>query len=173
MNNGNGRSTQAIILAAVVGLVVGCTGGENASPSTSPRPTEGRHGAFAYRVLWNETSKTIGGDQKLEAQGIYVNGEFQVANIGKSPQKYVADYQRLVDRQGCEYSPDIRAMTLAWGDYFRNEVDINPGNTFPDELAFDVPAVTRMNDYVITLHDAPHSAGVTVALKNCPSERCE
>ena len=74
-------------------------------------------------------------------------------------------WERLRRRIPAAEHPDIRGMRLAWEELFRNGIDINPGNKFPNEVAFDIPAGTQSSDYVISLHDSPYSPGVTVALK--------
>ena len=91
----------------------------------------------------------------------------QVENVGRSPQTYSADYQRLVDSEGREFSPDMRAMTTEGYDT-QNRIAINPGNAALSVLTFDVPNGTQPNQYVLLLHASPYSPGVTLSIPPPP-----
>ena len=191
MNNGNGPSVTATVLAVVVGLVVGCSSSNSPSPSTSqvrgssttpfpappvvPAPPpqtpvaappvgigqEVVDGTFAFTVDSVDAAKEI----ELPAQGIFVVVMMRVKNIGTSQQLYSADHQRLLDSEGREYSPDLRLMAMASVPVQVVHVDINPVNSAAVVLYFDVPEGTVPSQYVLLLHGSRDSPGVTVNLK--------
>ncbi len=104
---------------------------------------------------------------EVRPQGIFVVVSVQVENVGRSPQTYSADYQRLVDSEGREFSPDMRAMTTE--DYdTADRIAINPGNAALSVLTFDVPNGTQPNQYVLLLHASPYSPGVTLSIPPPP-----
>jgi hypothetical protein len=178
---------EAIVLAALVGLVAGC-GSNNPSPSTNqvtgtsttsvaapprttvaPPPPVGMNeevvdGTFAFKVTAVTTEPTWEGES-LPPQGIYVYVIMHVTNIGKTSQTYHADYQRLVDGEEREYSPAISAMKSHLVPSATTPIDINPGNSPVAALFFDVPKGTQPSQYVLLLRASPDSSGVTVALK--------
>lgn len=77
-----------------------------------------------------------------------------VRNISATPQTFTAADQKLVDNAGREYSADLAAS-------LGGLVDVNPGNSAPAILMFDVPAGTQPRQYVIVLHAAPDTAGLS------------
>jgi hypothetical protein len=142
------------------------------APPSAPTPAsppvkvgeKGIDGTFAFTVKGSRTDEVVDWDEPdaVNAQGIFVFVTMQIENIGSSSQTYSADYQRLVDSQGREFSPDMRAMTVE--DVKQNRIDINPGNTASAGLIFDVPSGTQPNQYVLRLHGSPYSDGVTLSI---------
>jgi hypothetical protein len=174
-------------MAAVVALVGGCTSNSTSTGTTpgtgqtstaaAPSPTttqttvaapspvpvneEARDGAFGFTVgivATDDSAFGINIDDEIHPQGVFVLVAMYVENIGGSEQTYSADYQRLLDSKGRLFSPDLRARP----EY--TEVDINPGNSTPAYLYFDVPHGTTPSQYVLLLHASPDSPGVTVRL---------
>ena len=122
-------------------------------------------GAFAFTVESSDEDDVVNFDETdaVYPQGAFVLVTIQVKNIGRSAQTYSADYQRLVDAEGREFSPDRRAMWT--GAYIKQtRVDINPGNSTSVGLVFDVPKGTKPNQYVLSLRDSLESPGVELSI---------
>jgi Domain of unknown function (DUF4352) len=146
------------------------------APSSAPPPVEvgqkGIESTFAYTVKSSDTDDVVEFDESdaVYSQGIFVFVTMQVENIGRSAQTYSADYQRLVDSEGRQFSPDMRAMTTK--NYVKQtRIDINPGNTAGAQLVFDVPKGTQPNQYVLLLHDSLDSHGVALLIPPQPPPR--
>ena len=129
------------------------------SPSVAPLPVavgqKAIDGTFAFTVKDSSTDNVVDFDEPdaVSPQGIFVVVNMQIENIGRTSQTYAAEYQRLVDDKGREFSPDTRAMTTQY--YVKQtRIDINPGNTASAALVFDVPGGTQPNQYVLLLHDS-------------------
>jgi hypothetical protein len=141
----------------------------SSAPTVAPPPVEvGQKGidrTFAFAVKDSYTDDVVDFDEpdQVNAQGIFVFVAMLVENIGTSSQTYSPDYQRLVDSEGREYSPDMRALATR-KDSKGTRIDINPGNTAPAVLVFDVPKGTQPNQYVLLLHDSLDSHGVALAI---------
>jgi hypothetical protein len=169
-----------IAIPVVIALVGACTDGSTPTGPTStvgqttttavaPAPTttqtivtppppvavneEARDGTFGFAVSFVDTvDKGVVGVQGVVAVVIMM----WVKNIGRSQQRYFADYQRLLDSEGRLFSPDINPKQA--------QVDINPGISSKVILEFDVPKGTTPSQYVLVLHASPDSPGVTVRL---------
>ena len=144
----------------------------SSSPTVAPTPVavgqEAIDGTFAFTVKSSSTDNVVDWDEndQVNAQGIFVFVNMQVENIGRSSQTYSADYQRLVDSEGREYSPDRRATMQQYAGHV--DIDINPGNTTSAGLVFDVPDGTQPSQYVLLLHGSPDSRGVTLSIPTPP-----
>ncbi len=144
--------------------------------SSAPPPVEvgqkGIDSTFAFTVKGSNTDDVVEFDEPdaVYPQGIFVFVTMQVENIGRSAQTYSADYQRLVDGEGREFSPDMRAMTTRYL-VKQTRIDINPGNTADAQLVFDVPKGTKPNQYVLLLHDSLDSHGVILSIPPLPPPR--
>ena len=101
----------------------------------------------------------------VPAQGLFMYVILDVTNVSNRPQTFVADYQRLVDRNGRIYHPDLRTMSLTAGKYKRRFADLNPGSTARALLLFDVPDGTKETEYRLSLHSSvnPSTASVHLA----------
>jgi hypothetical protein len=182
-----------MVVAVGVALVGGCTG-NSGSPSMSPQPEsthgfttaqsetrpstaampppvvmgqEAIDGTFAFTVTRVVTGKDVHvlGDVYLYAQGTYVFVLMDVKNIGRSSQTYSADYQRLLDSEGRQHSPDMRATKGRYDPSNEGEyVDVNPGNTAGAALIFDVPKGTQPSQYALLLHSSADTRGVIANL---------
>ena len=121
-------------------------------------------GAFAFTVKSSRTDDVVDWDEpgQVNAQGIFVLVDIQVENLGRSSQTYSADYQRLLDSDGRQYSPDRRATTQQYSGHI--DIDINPGNTASAGLVFDVPNGTQPSQYVLLVHGSLASPGVTLSI---------
>jgi Domain of unknown function (DUF4352)/Protein of unknown function (DUF732) len=148
----------------------------SSAPTVAAPPVEvGQKGidrTFAFTVHDSSTDDVVDFDEpdQVNAQGIFVFVTTLVENIGTSAQTYSPDYQRLVDSEGREYSPDMRALATR-KDSKGTRIEINPGNTAPAVLVFDVPNGTQPNQYVLLLHDSLDSRGVTLAIPPPPPPR--
>jgi hypothetical protein len=132
------------------------------APSTPGINQEARDGKFAFTVTGVTTSKTVP-DSRSEpktAQGVYVIVSMTVKNIGDRAQGYYGDNQKLIDRQGRQFSPDSMADIAVNGD--NDGTDVNPGNQIKVSVAFDVPDSTQPTQVV--LHDSAYSGGVKANL---------
>jgi Domain of unknown function (DUF4352)/Protein of unknown function (DUF732) len=144
----------------------------SSSPTVAPTPVavgqKAIDGTLAFTVKSSRTDNVVDWDEpdQVNAQGIFVLVIMQVENIGRSPQAFSADYQRLLDSEGREYSPDMRATTREYAGHIN--IDINPGNTAPAGLVFDVPSGTQPNQYLLLLHASLYSPGVTLAIPPPP-----
>lgn len=129
-------------------------------------------GMLAFTVKGSDTDDVVDFDEPdaVHPQGIFVIVTTQIKNIGRSSWTYSADYQRLVDGEGREFSPDTPAMRT---QYLAKEtrIDINPGNTAAAQLVFDVPQGTQPNQYALLLRDSPDSQGVTLSIPPPPPPR--
>jgi hypothetical protein len=94
------------------------------------------------------------------AQGIYVEVFMDIKNITGTPQTYLAEYQKLQDRTGRQYAPDLAITEGEWSDRNMTRIDINPGNTAVGVLIFDLPAETQPDEYVLLFHASPSSPGI-------------
>ncbi len=120
-------------------------------------------GAFAFTVKSSDTDTIVDWDEpdQVNAQGTFVIVQMQVANIGRSSQRYSADVQRLLDNEGRQYSPDLRAS-----QHFseRSGSDINPGNKAYEGLVFDVPSETQPSQYALLVHGSLDSPGIALSI---------
>jgi hypothetical protein len=130
----------------------------SASPQPSiPAPSAGigqevRDGSFAFTVTQVWPIKQGSLDLLLT-----------VRNLANSAQTYVADYQKLIDADGREFSADIHSMTSAPNPPFAViQRDINPGVELEVGLAFSVP--DDMKPAQLVLHASTSSSGVVVNL---------
>ncbi|BBY05439.1 DUF4352 domain-containing protein [Mycobacterium noviomagense] len=87
-----------------------------------------------------------------------------IENLGISAQTYVADYQKLIDAQGREFSVDLHGLeeASAFNSQAIIQTDINPGVKLKAVLAFSVPDDVKPAHVV--LRESMHSPGVVVNL---------
>jgi hypothetical protein len=103
-------------------------------------------------------------DQYLgkEAQGQFVLVYVTVKNIGKEPQLFSGEAQKLFEATGKEFSADSEAA-ISMGDASNSLYEeINPGNSVKGIVVFDIPKGTDVAS--IELHDSPFSGGTKVSL---------
>lgn len=83
-------------------------------------------GTFAFTVKGSDTDDVVdfGEPDAVYPQGIFVFVNMQIENIGRSPQAFAADYQRLLDSEGREYSPDMRATTRKYAGHISTSISI-------------------------------------------------
>jgi hypothetical protein len=86
--------------------------------------------------------------------------DLTIETLGNSAQTYVADYQKLIDTEGREFSVDINAMTRSTNPLAVVRTDINPGVKLNAGLVFNVPEDTEPAQMV--LHESMYSRGVVV-----------
>jgi hypothetical protein len=121
-------------------------------------------GTFTFAVRLVTTHKKDVLTERI-AQGVFVDLVMYVKNVGRSSQSYSAEYQRLLDSEGREYSPDLSAITQRYGpNGWGIHIDINPGNTATAGLIFDVPEGTQPSQYVLLLRSSLDSRGATANL---------
>jgi hypothetical protein len=117
-------------------------------------------GTFAFIVTQVDTSPTFG---NTRAQGVFAIVSMAVRNVGKQPQMFEWEAQRLKDRTGRGYSASLMVPPL-FGDLV-NSVD--PGLQVSVKLGFDVPPGTKSTQ--IVLHDSLSSHGAPVNVTQPPS----
>jgi Domain of unknown function (DUF4352) len=143
----------------------------SSTPAAAPPPVAvgqtAIDGAFAFTVGRSDTDNIVAWDEpgQVNAQGIFVIVHMQVENVGRSSQTYSADYQRLSDGEGRQFSPDLRASQQLSE---RGGTDINPGNKAYEGLVFDVPDGTQPNQYVLLVHGSLDSHGATLSIPPPP-----
>lgn len=98
---------------------------------------------------------------RVSIEGARVFVYMDVANVGTSPQAFDLEAQRLMDRQGRTYAPnlDVAIKRNDPSNYFT----INPGFYYEVVAPFDVPANTELGS--LTLRDSTSSVGVMVDLR--------
>jgi Domain of unknown function (DUF4352) len=175
------------VLGAIVALVIvlAAIGGNNdknnnssGSTSSAPGPAaaapqsagvgqEVRDGKFAFTVTSVDTSPVAGDTsnqfERVQAQGKFVNVHITVKNTGDRPQTFSASNQKLHIGSNEFSSNDIAAVWTQSAN-----VDINPGNSIPALISFDVPPGTS-SGAVIELHDSAFSGGTKVLLQQSGS----
>jgi Domain of unknown function (DUF4352) len=87
---------------------------------------------------------------------------FTIENLGNSAQTYVADYQKLMDTEGREFSVDMHVMTSSNQARAVVRTDVNPGVKLEAGLDFNVPNDVKPAQMVF--HESMHSRGVVVNL---------
>jgi hypothetical protein len=85
-----------------------------------------------------------------------------VKNLGNSAQTYVAEYQKLIDTEGREFSVRMSTLTSSTNPLAVIQTDINPGVEVNAGLPFNVP--TDIEPAKLVLHESMNSPGVTVNL---------
>jgi Domain of unknown function (DUF4352) len=110
-------------------------------------------GTFAFIVNHVDTSPKFA---NTRAQGVYAIVSMAVRNVGKEPQMFEWEAQRLKDSTGREYSASHMVPPL-FGDLV-NSVD--PGLQVSVKVGFDVPPGTKPTR--IVLHDSLSSRGAQV-----------
>jgi hypothetical protein len=133
-------------------------------PPTIAMGQEAIDGPLAFRVLM-ASPWTVGYEGDPKPQGVLQYIGLEVKNVGTSQHSYGSEYQRLVDTQGREYSPDVDRIERDYAKYrWGPHIDINPSNTATTVLFFDVPEGTQPSNYVLLLRSSPDSHGVTASL---------
>lgn len=122
-----------------------------------------RDGKFEFTVTKVDCSRSELGDEftKERAQGKFCVVTTKVKNIGTEAQPLSASDQYAYDSAGKRYSASDDLMIIVNADSPIYE-GINPGNTLPAQVVFDVPKNVKLTK--IELHDSPFSGGVTVEL---------
>ena len=122
--------------------------------------------AFTVESTFTHDGAIFGGvGVDIVPQGTYVEVIGDVENIGRTSQTYRADYQRLVDGVGRQFSPDIPAIKASLTPNGPGPLAINPGNRPIVSLIFDVPKNTQASQYVLVLHASENSPGAAIPLK--------
>ncbi|MFG2293047.1 DUF4352 domain-containing protein [Streptomyces sp. NPDC048603] len=121
-----------------------------------------RDGKFEFTVTRLRPGvSNIGGQYGRDAQGQFFLVHMTVRNIGDRAQTFDGSDQKLIDRNGSEYSADTAAaLYLDKSESFLNR--INPGNTVDGIVVFDVPRTA--SPVRIELHDSLFSGGTTIDL---------
>jgi hypothetical protein len=173
------REIAAVLIAVAALAVAGCSADTpvnitltNAPPQTgqtipAPLPTVSMgQTAIDETVTFTDIDVLIEHrtSTPAEPEGVYVTVVMDVRNTGTVPQRYVAEDQRLLDGHGRVFSPDVPAMLRKGSPDPVTAIDVNPGNTAPAFLSFDVPDGMQASDYLLELHSAPHSRGVAIRL---------
>jgi hypothetical protein len=133
------------------------------TPTAAPAGSSVRDGKFEFRVT-NMTRAATAGNPDNEFEIVKAQGEFiivtmSVKNIGKEPQSYFADNQKLIDSSGRQYGASSEADT--WENQSIGG-DINPGNSIQVKAAFDVPRGTAPTE--LEVHDSMFSGGAKIDL---------
>lgn len=131
----------------------------------APAGSAVRDGKFEFVVTAVDAPvKTVGDNPYLQktAQGEYILVHINVTNISDQPQTYFADNQKLIDSQGRTFNNDSMAAINVNPETSIGS-PINPGNTLPVTIAFDVPPGTV--PAALELHDSMFSGGVKVSLQ--------
>jgi len=167
-----------IIILAIIGSVAG--GGSNSGTNTASndqKTSDGsktaatakigqavRDGKFEFTVTdFKCGAKTVGTNEftREEAQGEFCIMSVTVKNIGDESQTFASSDQKVLNKNGQEYSSDTSAeLAVQTSDVWLNE--INPGNTAKGKLVFDVPKNSDITTAV--LHDSAFSDGIKVNL---------
>lgn len=169
----------AVFVAIIAIAAIGGNDSKNANTSSSgssgssPAPAaasvgqEVRDGKFAFTVTSVDTSD-IAGDpsnqfERVQAQGKFINVQMTVVNTGDRPQTFSASDQKLI-AGGKQFGPNNEAAlwTHSWN------VEINPGNSIPAVISFDVPPGSAATGGVLELHDSALSGGAKVNLPGKP-----
>jgi hypothetical protein len=133
-------------------------------PTTTGIGTPARDGKFEFTVNGLECGETRVGDEIFseEAQGHFCLLNVRVQNIGNERQFLAADAQKLLDKQGTQYSPSTSATFALDPEGNTIFEDINPGNAVEGVIVFDVPQSAQITR--AELHDSVFSGGVVVNL---------
>lgn len=141
--------------------------GKAVKPKPVPKPvgfgTKVRDGKFEFVVKSITRKQKIGSEYlNQKAQGKFLLVEIKVTNIGDEAQSFLGSNQKLIDKDGREFSSDdTTAMYLDESNSFIEE--INPGNSLTGVVVFDVPKDVEAAK--IELHDSAFSGGKTVNLR--------
>ncbi|MFI7353616.1 DUF4352 domain-containing protein [Streptomyces avidinii] len=171
-----------VLLAVTAGLVVlgiaGSFAGKESAAPPPPAPTKAeavtdsgrlpgvgepvRDGKFEFTVTRLQPGVgNIGGAYGQDAQGQFLLVHMTVKNIGDRAQTFDGADQKLIDRNGSEYSADTAAaLYLDGSESFLQQ--INPGNVVDGIVVFDVPKGAE--PVRMELHDSMFSGGTTVDL---------
>ena len=131
------------------------------SSGGSPHPDGGlnqqvRDGKFEFVVSDVSVATHWYGDPKPRGQ--WVIATMTVRNIGKEPQSFFVQNQKLLDAAGNEYAADSMAAMSMNQDSMA--LDLGPGFTITVKVPFDVPPGTAPDK--VELHDSAFSGGATV-----------
>lgn len=128
------------------------------SPTPVPLGVLARDGTFTFVVTKVETGVPAVGGRAAKGQFVIVTVD--ITNTGGAAMRYLADKQKLVDTEGMQSNHDVGAeAAIASQDVV---LEINPGNTLPVTIVFDIP-VDADPDY-LELHADDSSRGVKAAL---------
>ena len=156
------RKVAAVLMTSVVALIAApLAGADDIIVRVNQR---GVDGALAFTI---ESTITYvdGVTFDIVPQGTYIQVVGDVENIGMTSQTYRADYQRLVDGAGRQFSPDIPAIRASLMLNGPGPLAINPGNRPIVGLLFDVPKNTQASQYVLVFHASENSPGAAIPLK--------
>lgn len=173
------KKKRFILLAAIVIIVIfviasNSGGGSSSSSSSGGGASSGtktvglnqpvNDGKFQFIVRSVDCSKkTIGNDPvTTTANGVFCIVSMDVKNVGDQAQTLDASSQYGYDAQGKKYSSDLKSemyLPNQGGALFNQ---LNPGSSVSGQVAFDVPAGTKLTK--LELHDSMFSGGVDVNL---------
>jgi hypothetical protein len=186
-----GGALAVIATAGLVSLLGSCTSSSNGGdkPSgdrtSSPNPSMSRaavppqpartsptpgtqDGIFLFRDVNASLNFGSGRDPSHHLtwpqQGMWLMVSMYVKNIGNGPATYYAAYQRLIDKDGREFSADAYAMRVYSDRDYAVRALINPGEEAPVALLFDVPKTTQPMQMV--LHELMPSPGLAFSFSN-------
>ncbi|GAA2534084.1 hypothetical protein GCM10009860_12850 [Microbacterium mitrae] len=122
-------------------------------------------GEFEFTVTGSaELGATIGEEPLSHtAQGVFLQVDLSVKNIGNKSETFFDSYVTLVDVEGKQYDADSMASiyldsAATWA------LGINPGNTMAGPVVFDVPAGT-VAEFLMVKDNMFADDGELIALK--------
>jgi len=121
-----------------------------------------RDGKFEFRVTrFGCGARTLGsGPRAPRAEGKFCLATMQVRNIGRVPQTFDANAQKLYAVGGASNQVDGAATLLAGSKLLY--VRVNPGNSVSGTLVYDVH--TSFRPASLEVHDSPASRGAKLLL---------
>lgn len=155
-----------VLLGVVLLLFGGCgalvvlgvsVSDNNHGGSTAAMGQEVRDGKFAFVVQNVRTSMQEG---TSAPRGEFVIVTMTVTNIGKEPQSFFVQNQKLIDSAGRQYAADASVASSINQDSM--VIDMNPGFTITESVPFDVPVGTIYT--AVEMHDSMFSVGAKAKL---------
>lgn len=157
-----------LLVGGCMAVIVAAPGGDSVEPAEPPAAAGGsgesadsggeeekaakigdtvESGAFAFTVTDVQTGVMEVTDETgyltETPDGQYVVVSVTVENIGDESGFFESSSQKLVDKDGKQYSTDTAAEITGGAESFLNE--INPGNSVDGELVFDVPQDVKLD----------------------------
>jgi Domain of unknown function (DUF4352) len=159
-----------LFLIGKIGYNTGLTSRSSSPPVDAGSATplarigqEVRDGNFGFVVTSVDVSKTAS-DPSIQfeivpKQGEFVNVHLTVRNVGDRPQSFFA-YNQTLQIGANQFSSNNEATMWTQG----MTAEINPGNSIPAVVSFDVPPGTS-TDGVLTVHGSLVSGGARISLR--------
>jgi len=159
-----------LFLIGKIGYNTGLTSRSSSPPADAGSATplarigqEVRDGNFGFVVTSVDVSKTAS-DPSIQfeivpKQGEFVNVHLTVRNVGDRPQSFFA-YNQTLQIGANQFSSNNEATMWTQG----MTAEINPGNSIPAVVSFDVPPGTS-TDGVLTVHGSLVSGGARISLR--------